>query len=198
MICEKNLYVYNNHIWNGDEKEVNKLLCNMITNLKIKFVGADNKRKYSYSSSVKHQKNCIIAIKNNSNIKINNNFINDLSFNNKYYLPFLNGVYSFKDKKLYEYDDLPTIHFTHIINRDFMPKDDEAYNELMTRVINPIYPIESEKKYNAEIKARAIAGCVQDKMYYLQTGERNSGKGVETDLMKNAFDSMLNHSIHLL
>ena len=58
----------------------------------------------------------------------------------------------------------------------------------MTRVINPIYPIESEKKYNAEIKARAIAGCVQDKMYYLQTGERNSGKGVETDLMKKAFD----------
>ena len=69
-----------------------------------------------------------------------------------------------------------------------MPKDDDAYNELMSRVINPIYPIESEKKYNAEIKARAIAGCVQDKMYYLQTGERNSGKGVETDLMKKAFD----------
>jgi hypothetical protein len=71
----------------------------MITNLKIKFVGADNKRKYSYSSSVKHQKNCcIIAIKNNSNIKINDNFINVLSLNNKYYLPSLNGVYSFKDK----------------------------------------------------------------------------------------------------
>ena len=188
LICEKNLYVYNNHIWNGDEKEVNKLLCNMITNLKIKFVGADNKRKYSYSSSVKHQKNCIIAIKNNSNIKINDNFINDLSFNNKYYIPFLNGVYSFKDKKIYEYEALSNIYFTHIINRDFMPKDDEAYNELMTQVINPIYPIESEKKYNAEIKARAIAGCVQDKMYYLQTGERNSGKGVETDLMKKAFD----------
>ncbi len=33
LICEKVLYVYNNHIWNGDEKEVNKLLCNMITNL---------------------------------------------------------------------------------------------------------------------------------------------------------------------
>jgi hypothetical protein len=25
-------------------------------------------------------------------------------------------------------------------------------------------------------------------MYYLQTGERNSGKGVETDLMKKVFD----------
>jgi hypothetical protein len=36
LICDKILYVYNNHIWNGDEKEVNKLLLNMITNLKIK------------------------------------------------------------------------------------------------------------------------------------------------------------------
>jgi hypothetical protein len=187
LICEKILYVYNNNCWNGDEKEVNKLLCNMITNLEIKFLGADNKRKYSYSSSVKHQKNCIIAIKNNSNIKINNNFINDLSFNNKYYLPFLNGIYSFKDKKLYKYEELSNIHFTHIINREFMPKDDKAYNELMTRIINPIYPIENEKIYNSQIKARAIAGCVQDKLYYLQTGERNSGKGVETDLMKKAF-----------
>ena len=93
----------------------------MITNLQIKFLGADNRRKYSYSSSVKHQKNCIVAIKNNSNIKINNNFINDLSFHNKYYLPFLNGVYSFKDKKLYEYEELSNIHFTHIINRELKP-----------------------------------------------------------------------------
>ncbi len=188
LICDKILYVYNNYIWNGDEKEVNKLLCNMITNLQIKFLGADNKRKYSYSSSVKHQKNCIIAIKNNSNIKINNDFINDLSFHNKYYLPFLNGIYSFKDKKLYEYEELSNIHFTHIINRELKPKNDDAYNELMTRIIEPIYPIENEKIYNAQIKARAIAGCVQDKTYYLQTGERNSGKGVETDLMKKAFD----------
>jgi hypothetical protein len=187
LFCDKILYVYNNHCWNGDEKEVNKLLCNMITNLEIKFVGADNKRKYSYSSSVKHQKNCIIAIKNNANIKIDNNFINDLSFNNKYHLPFLNGIYSFKDKKLYKYEELPNIHFIHIINREFMPKDDKAYNELMTRIINPIYPIENEKIYNSQIKARAIAGCVQDKTYYLQTGERNTGKGVETDLMKKAF-----------
>jgi hypothetical protein len=110
LICEKILYVYNNNCWNGDEKEVNKLLCNMITNLQIKFLGADNKRKYSYSSSVKHQKNCIIAIKNNSNIKVNYNFINDLSFHNRYYLPFLNGVYSFKNKKLYEYNKIKKIN----------------------------------------------------------------------------------------
>ncbi len=64
----------------GDEKEVNKVLCNMITNLKIKFLGADNKRKYLYSSYVKPQKNCITAIRNNIDITVDNNFINKLSF----------------------------------------------------------------------------------------------------------------------
>ena len=44
------------------------------------------------------------------------------------------------------------------------------------------------KKYNAENIARAIAGCVQDKLYYLQTGERDTGKVVETDSMKKTFD----------
>ena len=161
LICEKNLYVYNNHIWNGDEKEVNKLLCNMITNLKIKFVGADNKRKYSYSSSVKHQKNCIVAIKNNYNIKINDNFINDISFNNKYYLPFNDGIYSFNDKKLLSYEDLPNIQFTYKINRNFPKYNKVDYDDLMDRVISN-YPDETERKYNAHIKSRALAGCYQD------------------------------------
>jgi hypothetical protein len=54
---------------------------NMIVSLQIKLLGADNKRTNCYSSSV-NQKICIIAIKNNSNITVNNNFNNDLSFHN--------------------------------------------------------------------------------------------------------------------
>ena len=54
-------------------------------------------------------------------------------------------------------------------------------------IISPIYPNEKIKIFNAQIKARAIAGCVQDKRYYQQIGARNSGKGVETDLIKYCF-----------
>ena len=57
----------------------------------------------------------------------------------------------------------------------------------MYKVINPIYPNEDERDYNAHIKARAIAGCFEDKKWYSFIGARNSGKGVETTLLKNAF-----------
>ena len=33
----------------------------------------------------------------------------------------------------------------------------------MNKVINPIYPNENERIYNARIKSRALAGCYEDK-----------------------------------
>ncbi len=39
--------------------------------------------------------------------------------NNKYYLTFYAGIYSFKDQKLYSYDELPDIHFTYKLNNKF-------------------------------------------------------------------------------
>ncbi len=61
---------------------------------------------------------CIICIKANKTI-IDNNFYDNIIKNNIYYLPFNNGIYSFKDKKLYSYDKRHDIHFTYKINRNF-------------------------------------------------------------------------------
>ena len=57
----------------------------------------------------------------------------------------------------------------------------------MDKVIIPIYPDETERKYNAHIKSRALAGCYEDKKWYGYSGSRNSGKGTETGILRNAF-----------
>jgi hypothetical protein len=57
----------------------------------------------------------------------------------------------------------------------------------MEKVIIPIYPNEDERNYNAHIKARALAGCYEDKKWYGYSGSRNSGKGTETGIMRSAF-----------
>ena len=57
----------------------------------------------------------------------------------------------------------------------------------MKKVITPIYPNEDERKYNAHIKSRALAGCYEDKKWYGYSGSRNSGKGTETGMLRNAF-----------
>jgi hypothetical protein len=105
----------------------------------------------------------------------------------KYYLPFNDGIYSFKDKKSYSYDELPNIHFTYKINRNFPKYNKTDYDDLMNRVIIPIYPDETERKYNAHIKSRALAGCYEDKKWYGYSGSRNSGKGTETGILRGAF-----------
>ena len=79
------------------------------------FFGADGKRKYCYNNSIKHIKDCIICIKANQDI-VNDAFYDEMIKNNKYYLPFNDGIYSFKHKKLYNYNDLPHIYFTYKIN----------------------------------------------------------------------------------
>ena len=102
----------------------------MIGKLDIMFYGADGKRLYNYNKSIKHIKDCIVCIKANKTI-INDKFYNDMIKNNKYYLPFNDGIYSFKDKKLYNYKDLSNIHFTFKINRNFPKFNQKDYDELM-------------------------------------------------------------------
>ena len=186
IVCKGILYVKYDNIWICNSNEVDKILIDMIGKLEIKFFGADGKRKYYYNKSIKHIKDCIVCIKANQNI-INNNFYDDMIKNNKYYLPFNDGIYSFKDKKLYQYRELPNVHFTYKINRNFPKFNKIDYDDLMNRVIIPIYPDEQERNYNAHIKARALSGCYEDKKWYGYSGSRNSGKGTETGLLRSSF-----------
>ena len=90
-------------------------------------------------------------------------------------------------KKTYNYNELPNIHFSYKINRNFPKYNKTDYDDLMEKVIIPIYPNEDERIYNAHIKSRALAGCYEDKRWYGYSGSRNSGKGTETGLLRNAF-----------
>ena len=194
VICDGILYVKDNDVWISNEKTVDNILINLISKLDIKFYGADGKRKYSYNRSIKHIKDCIGCIKANETI-INNRFYNDMIKNNKYYLPFNDGIYSFKDKKLYPYNEatneatneLSNINFTYKIDRNFPKFNKKDYDDMMNTLIIPIFPNDEEREYNAHIKARALAGCYRDKKWYTFTGSRNSGKGTETEILISAF-----------
>ena len=175
IICKGVLYVNDNNIWICGEKQVDKLLIDMIGKLDIMFYGADGKRQYHYNKSIKHIKDCIVCIKANKTI-INDKFYDDMIKNNKFYLPFNDGIYSFKDQKLYSYDELPNIHFTYKINRNFPKYNKQDYDDLMDKVIIPIYPDETERKYNAHIKSRALAGCYEDKKWYGYSGSSRQGR----------------------
>jgi hypothetical protein len=58
----------------------------------------------------------------------------------------------------------------------------------MNKVKMPFYPDEEEQKYNAHIKARALASCYHDKKWY---GYGGSCKGTETGLLRSAFQDFV-------
>ena len=185
--CGKIILIKNNNHWIFDINEVNRILSNWITQANIHYYGGNDKL-FNYSRAISHQNKCIQAIRNSDLIHIDNDFINNVNINNKGYLPFINGIWSCKEKKLYSYDELPHIHFFHIINRNLnMNIDSNKYYEFMNKVINPIFPNPIERDYFAHITSRAIAGHNEDKRWYGVSGARDCGKSVLTESMKSAF-----------
>ncbi len=107
---------------------------------------------------------------------------------NLYYLAFNNGIYSFKDKKLYRYEDLPDVCFTKKISRDYVDGTkkymvdgevqdlDYCKQFVYDRIINPILPDKVQQKYFLMCLARALSGCYTDKKWFVGQGARDCGK----------------------
>jgi len=55
-------------------------------------------------------------------------------------------VYSFKNKNLYTYDELPEVPFTFRINRKFPTFNQDALHDLMKQFVEPIFPDTDERK----------------------------------------------------
>ena len=91
-----------------------------------------------------------------------------------------------KTKTLFGYNDMD-IQFTQIINRNFPTFNKDSYDILMQKVIIPILPDEIERKYFIYCLARALAGHIEDKKWFINKGSRNSGKGVFTKLLLKSF-----------
>ena len=182
--CEGERYVKHNNIWTHDDKKIKKIVISQIKSVNMVY-GTNNGFK-SYTQSFTNIKACYELVHLNG-FKEDNQFIKNRQRLIKYYLPFLDGVYSFKDKKLYSYDELLHLNFTQQINRAFPVFDENNNNELMERVINPILPNEIESKYYLHINSRALAGCFTDKKWYVGVGARNCGKSVLTKLFEKSF-----------
>jgi hypothetical protein len=64
IICNGVLYVHDKYIWICGDKQVDKLLFDMIGKLDIMFHGAAGKqRQYHYDKRIKHIKDCIVCSK---------------------------------------------------------------------------------------------------------------------------------------
>lgn len=185
--CNNIRYVKYGNIWSCDNKIIRSTLFGWIFKTTMKRYTIPPSFIY-YNRDKTCINKCIDVIYENwfNFIPNNPSFISNMLINSKEYLPFTNGVYSMRQKKLLNYDDV-SVQFTQVIDRDFPIYNQEHYETLMDKIIVPILPDEEEREYFIYCIARALAGKYEDKKWFINKGSRNSGKGVITKLLQNAF-----------
>lgn len=184
--CNNVRYIKHGDIWVCDEKLIKSVVYGWIFKTGMKVNTISGWRFYNRDKSSINK--CLEVIYTNWFNFISNNptFISNMLIKSKEYLPYMNGIYSMREKKLFKYDELD-VHFTQLIDRDFPVFNQESHNTMMEKIIIPILPDEEERKYFLYCIARALAGKYEDKKWFINKGSRNSGKGVITKLLQNGF-----------
>lgn len=191
---EMKLIFFNGMIYIHNEKEIDKIIANLLSNIDIIYYNSKGEKKI-YTNSIKCINNCIKYIKNiiGSDIETINNYIDTINLNTKTYIPFKNGVWSFKEKKLLSYQETfeRNIIFDTFIDDEYIEPNKNDLDDLYNNILIPTYPIEEEREYIRRREARAIAGNVEDKVWEQHIGVRNCGKGKTTTLTSNAFGNFV-------
>lgn len=178
-----------------NEKDIDAELYRFITDQDYNMYedkGKDEPKITKASKTPKYIKEMIHSII--SKAPKNNNFIQTIWNNTRFKLFFRNGIYDFKQNKFIsgEFNETPIK-----IDRDYNDVVSlESYSDLYTNILNPIFSIRDSKKDTVRVQllefflhriARIMAGHIEDKKWLLLEGLRNSGKGVLTLLLENAF-----------
>ena len=187
--CNNRLFWYDEGIYTDDKAQIQNGIISKLKTMKIYMKGSFA-QMLAYSSSTKHLHDCMKLILAD-NCTIPRDFIERLWFSNLRFLAFEDGMYSFESKELMPYP-VEGVFFTYKINRKFPAQVDEAiHNQLVERVLKPILPDEQQWAYFLHCLARALAGKIYDKKWYICVGERNSGKVVLCDLMSYCFQDFV-------
>lgn len=179
----------------GNIKDVEADIFTWVTNqdLYIK----NNKKEPTYNllnDSINNPKSLVYAI-----LKLvpnNDTILNEIWDKSLFKLVFNNGCYDFKNGK-FETDFNKINTFYNISHNLNLNSSKKTRDEIYKVILNPIFSIDNEKIDTVQVKirdyflykmARTLAGHIEDKLFYLMSGNRDCGKGAITDFMKKCFE----------
>jgi hypothetical protein len=187
--CYGQYFYLNNKLWINNEKEIKILLKKLISNLDL-WIQTD--KPYKISKCKKGVDELIDFIL--AHTPENNKFNTELWEKTQYKLFFNNGYYDFINDKFNKTNDLST---KILIENDLNIKSNKSVRkDIYNKILYPLFGVDDLNKdkdnkqyldYFLYKLSRAVAGHIEDKNWILMKGQRNSGKGVIGDLLKNCF-----------
>jgi hypothetical protein len=128
----------------------------------------------------------------------NDKFKNDIWNYTQFKIFFQNGYYDFKENRFIE--GIFNKTFIKINKKYTSDRNKDAYDILMNKILYPVFSIDNKEDDKQQYElldfflhrmSRIMAGCIEDKVWILLQGLRNSGKGVLSDLLKNCFENYI-------
>ncbi len=179
VLSQKRLYYYdpNKEIW-----------CDTADDLRfyLKRCPAITKR---YAGMAGHQSNLLKLLPYAESIDSDDEFLIKAQDSTYQKLPFKNGVWCFKSKMLLPHS--PDTIFFKKLPYDYTGDPDPAIQrDILEKVIYGVFG-EAKGNYYLSLVARAVAGEIGDKRFVVVVGHGNSGKGVNTDLLRLTFGSFI-------
>lgn len=124
----------------------------------------------------------------------NNDFLDNILEKSRRKICFKNGVYFIDEQKFKNWDDedCKDIETVIILSYNFNPiKDNNKISEIENKIFKDVFGEDKYKEY-LKFTARGIAGEYEDKQYAFFTGERDCGKGVNTNQFEISFEGYVN------
>jgi hypothetical protein len=187
------LFYHTNNIWIDNDIDIQNHIIYYIMNRNI-FTIDDKGNLSPYGQSISRAEK--IAKSLYVKIRVDNNdphLYTKFHTTTKSKLCFNDGVLDFKAKTFTLWSKIPvnTIYSTIKINRDFGAYFNNPNRKDIKDITEKIFETSYGKNKNRALHflSRAIAGHAEDKRWATYQGSRNSGKGVEYDLLKYSLEN---------
>lgn len=192
--CDSEIYYKYENLWIDNKKEISSIMFKEISEQDYWMKG--EKKNINVSKINKYIKEIIEAVF--AYVEIDNNFMDKIFTNSFQKVCFENGYYDFSKKEFIKsYADCDTFIK---INREYKKSNNERLRKkIYKKILYPLFSVDKSKteeenntrrqlmNYFLYKMSRVIAGHYEDKNWFLLTGERNSGKGVITELLNECF-----------
>jgi len=190
---KKRIFYKLNNVWISDKNIIDNILIKLIMDCNIYKQGLGG--LITYSANITSARHILDALYSTITSTTDDDFIFDyklLHTTTRGKLCFKDGVLDFINKRFYLWNEIDFEYYTPImINRnyaDYFYNPDRSTIDLVKQsIFDNMYGDKTNKALH--FLSRGIAGHYEDKNWVEYIGNRNCGKGVQYDILSNAFEN---------